>query len=157
MEQQENQVYQTPQSDVSISQEVEVFPIASKGKRFLNMIVDTIGFYTLAFILGVITAVFGVESIWTDVNEYLLALIVVLLYYVPQEALLGRTLGKFLTGTKVVTYQNEKISAGQAFGRSLCRMIPFEAFSVLMTNPTLGWHDSIAKTKVVDVRAVVQK
>ena len=42
-------------------------------------------------------------------------------------------------------------STAQVLGRTLCRIIPFEAFSFLGTPPK-GWHDVIPKTMVVSVK-----
>ncbi|TZF89760.1 RDD family protein [Lysobacter lacus] len=43
----------------------------------------------------------------------------------------GRTPGKFIFGTCVVNTDGYAPSLGQAVGRTLCRMIPCEPFSVL--------------------------
>ena len=73
------------------------------------------------------------------------------LYYAISECLTGRTIGKLITGTKVVDADGNKPSFGKALGRSLCRHIPFEPFSVLSSDAR-GWHDSIPKTWVVRSR-----
>lgn len=43
----------------------------------------------------------------------------------------GRSIGKFITGTKVVTLEGEIPTANVFLKRSFCRIIPFEAFSFL--------------------------
>jgi len=77
----------------------------------------------------------------------------VLVYYLPQEAFSGRTLGKLITGTKAVNQDGTELSFGQALGRTLCRFIPFEAFSFFGENGRpKGWHDRIPNTMVISVR-----
>ena len=73
-------------------------------------------------------------------------------YYTVLEVISGRTLGKLLTGTKVVATNGSPASVGQILGRSLCRFIPFEAFSFFGgAGRPVGWHDSISKTRVVEI------
>ena len=67
------------------------------------------------------------------------------------EGLTQRTIGKLITRTKVVMENGEKPSSEAIIIRSLCRMIPFDAFSFL-GDPSRGWHDTISKTYVVDVQ-----
>jgi uncharacterized RDD family membrane protein YckC len=57
--------------------------------------------------------------------------------------------GKLITGSKVVRHDGTAIDWKDAVVRTLCRFIPFEAFSALGTYP---WHDQLSKTKVVKVR-----
>ena len=72
-------------------------------------------------------------------------------YYIFQEGLYGRTLGKSIAGTKVVNDDGAEISMGQAFHRTLCRLIPFDVLSFLGGSPS-GWHDRIQNTYVISMR-----
>jgi uncharacterized RDD family membrane protein YckC len=45
------------------------------------------------------------------------------------EASTGKTVGKYVTGTQVLTEDGEQPSVGTIFIRTLCRIIPFEPFS----------------------------
>ena len=60
-------------------------------------------------------------------------------------------LGKFVTGTMVLMEDGSKPTFKDIFIRSLCRLIPFEAFSFLGAEGR-GWHDSMSDTYVVDVK-----
>ena len=71
-----------------------------------------------------------------------------LIYYVPQEAFWGRTIGKLITGTRVVSEDGGPASFGQVVGRTFARMIPFEPFSFFGSTAS-GWHDSLSHTRVV--------
>jgi uncharacterized RDD family membrane protein YckC len=139
-------------------------PIASQGKRLLNLILDSIIIQVLStaagFVFGVVYAASSIATSPSIVAEYestlsilgfLIGLAVTLLYFVATEALLQRTLAKFLTGTIVVTAGGERPSFGQIVARSFVRFIPFEAFSFFGTHP-VGLHDSLSGTRVVSVR-----
>lgn len=76
---------------------------------------------------------------------------VMLLYYIGFEAVTGRTVGKLVTGTKVVTLQGHAPSALQVLGRTLIRFVPFEPFSFFGSEPR-GWHDRWSNTRVVRLR-----
>jgi uncharacterized RDD family membrane protein YckC len=98
-------------------------------------------------------ALIGLGDVIEEMNDYLLGFIILLIYYVPQEAFSGRTLGKMITGTKAVNEDGSKLTFGKVLGRTLCRFIPFEAFSFLGgQNKPKGWHDRIPKTKVISIR-----
>ena len=81
-----------------------------------------------------------------------LAILVVLFaYYFISEALLGKTVGKFLTGTRVVAESGGPAQVWQIFVRTLCRFVPFDVFSFLGRRG-YGWHDRWSKTRVVAIR-----
>jgi len=63
--------------------------------------------------------------------QYLLGIVVGYAYYVFFEGVTGRSIGKYFTKTKVVTEDGEKPNFETILVRSLCRFIPFEAFSFL--------------------------
>ncbi len=127
---------------------------ASQGARFLNSIIDYFGYLASCFAAGIVIAIIGGEQAATFIEgipELVLSLSIFLAYYFVLEAATGRTLGKLITGTKVVDQHGNTPTLGQIAGRTLCRLIPFEAFSFFGT-PTRGWHDSIPKTFVVKTR-----
>lgn len=138
------------------------YELASTGQRFLNNIIDTIAFYIL------VTIVFGIggaalfasgtiNDLSTDeqVNDslggvlgiYFFFFAVFFLYYVLFEGTKGKTLGKFITKTKVVCENGEAMSFKKAFVRSLCRLVPFEAISIFFGAQM--WHDKWTGTMVV--------
>jgi len=141
---------QTVQSSQVVSQPME---LATSGQRFANYLLDVIIIYVSAFVAGVVLYIVGLGDVIDRIDDTLLGIILVLLYYVPQESLFGWTLGKLITGTRIVKEDGSPISLGQGLGRSLCRFIPFEAFSFLGGNgKPVGWHDSITKTRVISIR-----
>jgi uncharacterized RDD family membrane protein YckC len=140
--------YAPPVSDVQNADapakgSVEPVP---KGTRFVNLLLDTVGYYIAAFILGVITALAGAPQL-----GQLLGFVSMLAYYIFFEAVFGRTPGKMLTGTRVVTVDGGTPSFTQILGRNLARYVPFEPFS-FFGDDAVGWHDSWSGTRVVKVR-----
>lgn len=77
------------------------------------------------------------------------------LYYLFFEGIWGRTLGKWITKTKVVRTDGEKPKFIQILGRSFARWIPFEAFSFLVSNNPVGWHDRLSGTLVVSAEYTI--
>lgn len=127
--------------------------LASQGQRFGNLMLDYFFLFIFSIFFGTALALAGLGEMLQNTNEYLLWVVISCLYYIPQEAISGRTLGKLITGTKAVSEDGSELSLGQVAGRTLCRFIPFEAFSFFGGNGRpRGWHDTIPKTKVVSVR-----
>lgn len=133
---------------------LEIEP-AGKWRRFFNWVVDTAASYFLAAVVGIAVVLVGGDPAmaWLEGlgfwGEQALGMAIMLVYYIPQEAFFGCTLGKLITGTRVVDEKGEKPTLKRAFLRTICRFIPFDAFSVAFTDPPRGWHDSLAKTYVV--------
>jgi uncharacterized RDD family membrane protein YckC len=141
----------------------QVIPV-SQGKRFIHLIVDSIVIQIFAqlggFVIGVLFAAARLSSNgeFTDADRQfagiigsIWGLLTMILYYVIMEALFQRTVAKFLTGSIVVAEDGHRPTIGQVVGRSFARLIPFEAFSFLTTQPA-GWHDSLSHTRVVSVK-----
>ena len=142
--------YQPPKSAVQdVPVEMHEIEPASKGLRFGTFIIDMIGYYALSFLAGVaLTLAFGTS--WAlGVGPLLVSLSVFFCYYVFFETIWARTPGKFLFRTVVVNEDGGPPDLRAVIIRTLCRLIPFEAFSVLFGER--GWHDGIASTHVVPV------
>jgi len=131
---------------------------ASKEKRFINMIIDMIGYYVFTFIVGFFLGLLALAGIDEPLNylaemdrigELLFGVVIVFTYFTLFEVLTQRSLGKLITKTKVVLEDGAKPTAKDIMIRTLCRFIPFEAFSFL-GNEGRGWHDSMSETYVVD-------
>lgn len=131
---------------------------ASIGKRFANYIIDLIFFYVFSFLFGMFLGLFlyiiapSALVVFEEENiliNYLFGFIAGMIYYSAFEVLTGRTIGKFITKTKVVDESGNSPDFGTIVVRSLCRFIPFEQFSFLGDTNT-GWHDRLSKTRVVN-------
>ena len=133
--------------------------IASKEKRFVNSLIDTLCYYIIVVIFGILLgitfAILAPQYLYVfDENhpglEYLVAFCIYSFYYITMETLTGRTVGKLITKTKVVDSNGNIPSFKAILIRTLCRFIPFDAFSYL-GNDSSGWHDKFSKTMVVKV------
>lgn len=123
---------------------------AGNGKRFLNYLADSI------FIITVVSSIeyfinlnrnniLGEYKIFELViNLLLTTMIYTLLEYLTK----GRSIGKLLTNTKVITTDGDMPNFTTCLKRSLCRLIPFESFSFFGSTDG-AWHDSIPNTRVV--------
>ncbi|MCB0600718.1 MAG: RDD family protein [Saprospiraceae bacterium] len=130
--------------------------VANKGTRFLNFLIDRMvifGIYVILF-----SILFARENLFQEDNSMLLGILWIsfyfstFFYYSITEAVWGKSVGKMLTRTKIVTTSGKRPELMTILGRSLCRYIPFEPFSVLFSDFPRGWHDSIPRILVVDDR-----
>lgn len=138
---------------------------ASQGQRFLNYIIDwAIQFglaFVLTFVIGIIALALGNQSFVERVGsmgkfeEYLLGIVIALVYYALFEIFFSRTIAKFITKTVVVMEDGSKPDTGTIVKRTFCRLIPFNVLS-FVGNPR-GWHDSISDTYVVKKDALDSK
>lgn len=149
--------YQRPSTTVSEvgALATRAFPVAGKTRRFFNFVIDLLCFYAFFFVLAIIVfVIFGDEAmaVFEGLRGLAISMAVYLGYYTLMEGTFSFTIGKLITGTRVVSTDQSKSRFLQAFVRALCRHIPFEPFSLLASDENIAWHDSIAKTKVVCIR-----
>ncbi len=115
-----------------------------KGTRFVHHLLDS--FLYLGICSGIVvyfadSYIYQIQyNASMSLGFILVALIARLMYSPIFETLFGATPGKFLTGSKVVNENGEKITFNQSLARTFGRMVPFEPFSFLGKNK--GWHDA---------------
>lgn len=137
-------------------------PLATQGQRFVHLMSDQIIIQICSFVAGLVfggmyiasnggTALSPAEATALDLVGFALGLVVVIGYFIGMDALFKRTVGKMITGTRVVMVNGGVPSFGQIIGRSFARIIPFEAFSFLGKIPC-GWHDTLSGTRVIKSR-----
>jgi len=140
------------------------FTQASRGERFANYLIDNLLMrFALSYLTGMIVGKIGVavapEFMARLIYEnnmmnllllsYLIAIFNYIIYYTLCEKLFkGQTLGKLITKTKAIRADGEELTFKDALLRSLCRLVPFEAFSGF-GDP---WHDTWTKTMVVKTK-----
>jgi uncharacterized RDD family membrane protein YckC len=132
------------------------FVKASLAKRMGNLVMDTFVFFII--LMALIIFSYAIDEVWTDnfLNlEYtwyfdrLISLVAFGFFIGVQEWVFkGKTIGKFITGTKVVSVYNKPLSFTTFLKRGLIRAIPFEYFSAFGNNP---WHDDWTDTLVIDL------
>ena len=151
----------TPNYDDSILEDISYTLIQAAGwQRLVTYILDIIAFDIVWSLFEMVLDSSGSTADYSDPDvalHYMLGRLLLmalgwLLYYFAMEALTGgRTIGKYLLGTRAVKEDGTRISAQTALFRTLIRFIPFEPFSALGT-PANPWHDRWTKTFVVDLR-----
>jgi len=120
---------------------------ALKWKRFINYVMDV-------FVIQIVFRVLYSNFInpnsngSADVKVNIYAVCIVLFIYYLFEYYTGKTLEKLITRTKVISIDGEKPTAQQIIYRTLCRIIPFEPFSMFFSFTT--WHDDWSDTAVVN-------
>jgi uncharacterized RDD family membrane protein YckC len=141
--------YETPKAE-NLEAPVDVVA-AHIGRRFFNFLIDYVVLNVLVFIVTIAVVIMGGQAAMDVVEANAFAIGVVSLsgYYLVLEASFDRTIGKLVTGTRVVNEQGERPSFPQIAGRTLCRFIPFEMLSIFFGTDLRCWHDSLPKTYVI--------
>jgi uncharacterized RDD family membrane protein YckC len=117
----------------------------SKLRRLATWVIDII-----CILLLFTVAVRTLPTRLVPVEHFrLLILAISFGYYASAELLFQRTVGKALLHTRVVTVDDDKPGAGRLLLRTLCRFLPLEPLSLLLSSRALGWHDTFSGTKVV--------
>lgn len=138
-----------------------VFRPVNKWNRLLHHLFDTV-FYSLAIYstsstyryLLYNTDFFDhpmlaslIRASNTATGAYIMLSFFALFYYLVLEVVFNITIGKTILGNMIVNDEGARPSIAQRFGRTFCRIIPFNALSFLFSQR--GWHDSITNTYVV--------
>jgi ABC-type lipoprotein export system ATPase subunit len=135
---------------------LELLPITWERRGFGYMI-DCALIAAAAVPLRIFLTEQAVNTPWIIESDFLTYIVYFLIltitpisYYLIFEGFFSRTVGKMLTGTKVVCKSDgSKPDFKTVFYRTLARYIPFEWFSFLSKKPE-GWHDAISNTVVAD-------
>lgn len=145
--------YQTPNYNDTLLDDVDYSLVqASHGRRFANYLIDVIvTYFFLGVFLGLLIVIGHSVIDQTPAFNILMIAFFVLIMAIVEVSTNGRSLGKLITGTRVVNHDGTRISFGTALGRSLSRIVPFEAFSAL-GSPCYPWHDRWTNTYVIDIR-----
>lgn len=135
---------------------------ASFGSRLTNYFLDRffiyVIFYAAIFLFGIFYVfVFG-EDIDSEKIEdddainlafVFMYLLFSFLYFYLMEYYYGRTIAKYITGTKVISIDGNPPTSKQIIARTFSRAVPFNAWSFLGEN---GWHDSWSETRVINIK-----
>lgn len=124
--------------------------------RAINCLVDTLSvgcLYMLLFIALIRQELREMEAGGFEAIEVWFTLYFVLLfalYYIVLERFFGKTLGKVITKTRVVSYENKRPTFAQIVLRTVIRLIGIDPFSFLF-GAQKGWHDLGSNTLVVRI------
>jgi len=144
--------YLPPKANVDGAEAAREIEPVSRWLRFATFFIDYIAVYAYGYVVGFgAVLAFGTAGMRAiqSVPQFVLAVLLMFTYYVFFEGIWGRTPGKFVCGTVVVTQGGTKPTLGRIALRTVCRFIPFEPFSFFGER---GWHDEISNTYVVSTR-----
>lgn len=124
------------------------FTLASKWKRLVHKLIDSVAFLVLCFMHALIFDTF--LHVIPEKPNALLGVYVLFLfvfYHFIFEYLWGKTPGKFLTKSIVVDKFGCKPSTLKLLIRSICRLLPLNTLSFIFLY--YGFHDTISGTFVI--------
>ncbi len=136
---------------------------AGLGYRFANYLIDFafsifIMWVFIAFVVLVLYFVTGTDIDQSlddlgDINPLLDRIMTLLVYafimFLTEKLTNGRSLGKLITGTKVVKSDGSELTTDDLLKRNFSRAVPFDQLSFLGNN---GWHDRWSDTNVVRLK-----
>ena len=123
---------------------------ASQGKRLINWILDYLAMYGFVVVVQKLMFLFGFSDYWIEAVVVVFGILMPIIYYVCLESIWGKTIGKFITKTKVVMKDGTKPTPKNIIIRTFCRYIPFDPLTFLDPDKPVGWHDSFSRTIVKD-------
>lgn len=134
-----------PPGDPSGTVNKHQIKFAKTGQRFITYCIDN----TAVLVVTIIVAsAFGIAS---REGVFLIFNLCAVVYYLCFELFTGRTIGKYITGTKVVSSSHFKsLTFFQGLLRTGVRLIPL--YGVVFFFAPIGWHDKWSNTAVVPVK-----
>jgi len=134
-----------------------VFSQASQTKRMLNYFIDTIVsilfYFIMLIVIMLIMSFFSTQILHAYSNnmilQYITVFTILFFYYYASEKTRNKTIGKYITKSRVISKNGDPLTNRQLLIRTLVRFIPFEPFSFLFSIDT-GWHDKLSNTTVVN-------
>lgn len=118
--------------------------------RFKNRIIDFICIWIFTFQyenVFMLNKGWLLESIvWINSSPYYFFILYSFVYYLLTEYTFAQTPGKLIGSNYVSGLESKRFKT--TFIRTICRFIPFEAFS-FFGGVGQGWHDKLSKTNVV--------
>lgn len=130
-----------------------VYEPATVGQRIANYLIDVVIFYIVIIVI-MVPLILRLASSGGSADaggfiaiSYLITFGIFFAYYIFMEGGKGKTIGKMVTKTKVITTDGTPMTYGKAALRTVCRIVPFEFISVFLD--TSMWHDKWSNTRVV--------
>lgn len=146
--------YTVPTSE--LEDETPLYVNATLGRRCVNFVVDSLCIYTVSELVIPAVWLLGVEKQFIPEIDFELLQsspeffpFVLLAFYLFFEWRVGRTPGKFLTNTCIVTSDGARPGFWRLVLRSACRLVPFNVISIYLGADRRSWHDLISDTCVV--------
>lgn len=127
-------------------------PQAGKGRRFVTLLIDCVGYYILALVAGIVMSILLGSSallMLKGANAYLFGFVLYFGYHLFFEGILARTPGRLVLGTVVTDLKGQPPTFVAILKRTLARCVPFEPFTFFGAT---GFHDKASRTRVVCTR-----
>ncbi|WP_330743184.1 RDD family protein [Chryseobacterium sp. CP-77] len=136
---------------------------AEKLTRFANFFIDrlviSVFFLALGFTASLLYNLANIDFLikivykMSEMNRFLDILITSLIYFMYTFLIeyftKGRSIGKYITGTKVICIDGTEPTFNDYLVRNISRIVPFDTFSFLGEN---GWHDKWSETRVINIK-----
>lgn len=136
---------------------------AEKLTRFANFIIDrvviSVFFLALGFIASLLYRLANIDFLinivykMSEMNRFLDILITSLIYFMYTFLIeyftKGRSIGKYITGTKVICIDGTEPTFNDYLIRNISRIVPFDTLSFFGEN---GWHDKWSETRVINMK-----
>lgn len=124
---------------------------ASVVKRFCIGFIDVIIIFLFySVIIACLVKLFPSFSYEAAVGVLFIS--IVIYYFIFEFMFKGRTIGKFITKTKVVNKKGKSPTIKQVLTRIFCRFMPFEYFTILTRKDRTTLHDGASGTRVVKIK-----
>jgi uncharacterized RDD family membrane protein YckC len=123
---------------------------ASILKRMLNFIIDT----------GIIIVLMYFFYVTLSELPRLFTKFIILIYfgyYIYFEHKFQKTIGKYITKTKLVNIDGEKATMTQIVQRTFSRLLPFDPFTFFFPKRDMEFHDVFTNTKVINDKKTSQE
>ena len=114
--------YAAPNADLTLTPSSTATALEEAGprRRFLNLVIDTVAASTASFVVAFVVAIgFALADAQAVLERALdgplanvFGLVLYFAYFASLELASGRTLGKLITGTRVVTTDGGRPTAG---------------------------------------------
>ncbi len=144
--------YQAPEAALTDAPSEDLpIEMVSGWRRFLHYLIDVVVMQVLKFAIAFpLVMILGPRSalVANPLLGFAFGLSVWIAYYIVMEGRFQRTVGKFATGTIVVSEDGGVPTFSQILGRSFSRLVPFEGLTCI-GDPSRGWHDKWSRTYVV--------
>ncbi|MDQ1855526.1 MULTISPECIES: RDD family protein [unclassified Chryseobacterium] len=136
---------------------------AEKLTRFANFIIDrvviSVFFLALGFTASLLYNLANIDFLikivykMSEMNRFLDILITSLIYFLYTFLIeyftKGRSIGKYITGTKVICTDGTEPTFNDYLIRNISRIVPFDTLSFFGEN---GWHDKWSETRVINIK-----
>lgn len=122
--------------------------VVGVGTRIIDFLVDTVLVLLISYLINRGSNFYQYYWKFSGIAFWQIFSAVLVVYYIIGEGLIGTTLGKKASISKVVNSKGQKPSFLQVVVRSVVRLFPLDFIFIPFTDRTL--HDIASKTFVIE-------